>query len=286
MILLKPTLHAFVTVAELSSVSAAAKKLGLTQTGVTQRIKGLEKELEVSLFTRSRLGMKLTTEGQALLRCCLEANNLEGRLLSDLHKGENREIDISIVGSASLITGRATHQCREVMRKWPKLNLHFVMDVNANRLGYLKKGTADFAFLLPHEVSDELDSKLVKPLEFILVATSDWKNRHLKEILEEERLYAYYEGDSTGLDYLQEFDLLKHKKKARLYVNENLPLLQLLESGAGYGVLAKEIAKPLLDSGRLLALNQGKSMKVPFALAWYPRQEMPDYFREIIGSIK
>jgi DNA-binding transcriptional LysR family regulator len=38
----------------------AAKKLGITQTGATQRIKALEHSLGVTLFTRSRSGMRLT----------------------------------------------------------------------------------------------------------------------------------------------------------------------------------------------------------------------------------
>jgi DNA-binding transcriptional LysR family regulator len=60
----------------------------------------------------------------------------------------------------------------------------------------------------------------------------------------------------------------------------------LLELGLGFGVLPREIAEPLIDEGKLACLNQGRSHKVPFALAWYPRKEMPDYVREIIQMIK
>jgi hypothetical protein len=42
----------------------------------------------------------------------------------------------------------------------------------------------------------------------------------------------------------------------------------------------------LIHEGKLAPLNQGRSHKIPFALAWYPRSEMPDYFREIIQMIK
>jgi hypothetical protein len=36
-------------------------------------------------------------------------------------------------------------------------------------------------------------------------------------------------------------------------------------------------AEPLEDDGKLACLNHGCSHKAPFALAWYPRKEMPDY---------
>jgi DNA-binding transcriptional LysR family regulator len=60
----------------------------------------------------------------------------------------------------------------------------------------------------------------------------------------------------------------------------------MLELGLGFGILPKEIAEPLIDEKKLAPLNQGRSYKIPFALAWYPRREMPDYFREIVRMIK
>jgi DNA-binding transcriptional LysR family regulator len=70
-----------------------------------------------------------------------------------------------------------------------------------------------------------------------------------------------------------------------LCVNENVTLIRVLELGLGFGVLPKEIAEPLVSDKRLAPLNQGRSHKIPFALAWYPRKEMPDYFREIVRMI-
>jgi hypothetical protein len=51
-------------------------------------------------------------------------------------------------------------------------------------------------------------------------------------------------------------------------------------------VQPKEIAEPLIRENKLTVLNQGRSYKIPFALAWYPRKEMPDYFREVVQLIK
>jgi DNA-binding transcriptional LysR family regulator len=65
-----------------------------------------------------------------------------------------------------------------------------------------------------------------------------------------------------------------------------ITLIRLLELGLGFGVLSREIAEPLIHENKLVSLNQGRSYKIPFALAWYPRREMPDYFREIVQMIK
>jgi len=279
-------LPTFMAVAELSNLSAAAKKLGITQTGATQRIKSLEQSLGVTLFTRSRSGMRLTEEGRLLLRYCTAVSNLEGQFLSVVKEGgQVREVELCLVGPMSLLAGRVVPRCSEILKKWPSLNLRFVIDSNANRLNQLKRGTCDLAFVFPHEVGLELDSKLVKPVEYLLVATPKWKGRPLKEILETEKLLAYHPDDTTGLDYLRTFNLLESFKRSKFCVSENITLIRLLELGLGFGVLPKEIAESLIAGGRLVSLNQGRSHKIPFALAWYPRREMPDYFREIVKMI-
>jgi DNA-binding transcriptional LysR family regulator len=280
-------LPTFLAVAELLNLSAAAKKIGVTQTGATQRIKALEQALGATLFTRSRTGMRLTEEGRLLLRYCTEVSGLEGQFLSGLKgAGHTREVELCIVGPMSLLAGRVVPCCRQITERWPHLNLRFVVDSNANRLNQLKRGTCDLAFVFPHEVGLELDSKRVKPVEYLLLATPQWKNRSLKEILAAEKLLAYHPDDTTGIDYLRTFDLVEHFKRTRFCVSENVTLMRLLELGLGFGVLPKEIAEPLIREGKLTSLNQGRTHKVPFALAWYPRREMPGYFREVVQMIK
>jgi len=287
MMIAQAQLPTFMAVAELLNLSAAARKLGITQTGATQRIKSLEQSLGVTLFTRSRSGMRLTEEGRRLMRYCMEVSNLEGQLFSGIKGvGQTREVELCIVGPMSLLAGRVAPRYREIAHKWPNLNLRFVIDSNANRLNQLKRGTCDLAFVFPHEVGLELDSKVVRPVEYVLVVTSQWKNRPLKEILETEKLFAYHPADTTGIDYLRTFNLLDRFKRSRFCVSENITLIRLLELGLGFGVLPKEIAEPLIRENKLAALNQGRSYKIPFALAWYPRREMPDYFREIVRMIR
>ena len=287
MLIAHAQLPTFMAVAELLNLSAAARKLGVTQTGATQRIKTLEQSLGTALFTRSRSGMRLTEEGRRLFRYCTEVSNLEGQFFAGLTgAGRTREVDVCIVGPMSLLAGRVAPAYREIADRWPTVNVRFVVDSNANRLNQLKRGACDLAFLFPHEVGLELDSKLIAPVEYLLVAPFAWKSRPLKQILEAEKLLAYHPDDTTGLDYLRTFRLLKYFKRMKLCVNENITLLRLLELGLGFGVLPKEIAEPLVNDNRLAVLNQGRSYRIPFALAWYPRREMPDYFRAILRMIK
>lgn len=287
MSLIGANLEAFLAVYRNKTVLAASKTLGLGQTGVTQRIKALETELGVSLFLRSRKGMALTPDGETLLKHCLLVEESEGKILADLQgRGTTSEVSLKIAGPTSFISGRVISQCASVFKEWPKLNLHFKIDDTEDRTSLLKSGEADIVALYPHQVVPEFDSKLVKPDEYILLGHPSWKGRELREILEQERLFAFHETDNTSLNYLKTFNLLKYLKRPRLYVNENHALGKLLMEGVGFGILLKEIAAPLIQEKKVVVLNDERVMKDPLALAWYPRSQMPPYLKSLLSLIK
>jgi DNA-binding transcriptional LysR family regulator len=59
-------MKAFVTVAELKSISAAASKLNHLQSNMTAKIKKIESHYNQELFIRNSKGVKLTREGEKL----------------------------------------------------------------------------------------------------------------------------------------------------------------------------------------------------------------------------
>lgn len=61
------TLRTFLMVVDTGTVVEAAQRLHCVQSNVTARIRTLEEELGVALFTRSRSGMTLTSAGQVLV---------------------------------------------------------------------------------------------------------------------------------------------------------------------------------------------------------------------------
>ena len=66
-------LRSFAVVAEEGSLSAAARRLHLSQSALSQTIQSLERQLGVQLLLRSRTGVTPTETGAILLR--------EGRVL-------------------------------------------------------------------------------------------------------------------------------------------------------------------------------------------------------------
>jgi len=269
------------------TVHGAAGELHLTQTGVTQRIRSIEKELGTTLFLRSRKGMKLTQEGEALLRYCKGAEDLEGQVLSQIvGAGDEKPIYVTVVGPTSVVTARVIDQCADLYTQWPNLYLNFTISDSIDRLAQVRSGHASIAIVPPEQVPNEMDSKTIKPDKYILVGSPQWRGRRMADILQKERVIDFDESDPTTLNYLKKFDLISLLGRPRLFVNNNEAIIKLFCCGAGFGTLTQEIAKSHLESGDLIALNGGAVMEDSLALAWYPRPEMPNYFKAIIGSIR
>jgi DNA-binding transcriptional LysR family regulator len=75
-------LEAFSEVAKLRSFSKAAKVLHVTQSALSQRVMNLESEIGHALFIRDPAGIRLTDEGQELLRYC-RSKDYSGPQFSD-----------------------------------------------------------------------------------------------------------------------------------------------------------------------------------------------------------
>ena len=75
-------LDAFFEVYKNRTVLEASNTLGLTPTAVTQRIRALEKELNTSLFIRTKKGMLLTESGNKLIQYVQNREALENQVVS------------------------------------------------------------------------------------------------------------------------------------------------------------------------------------------------------------
>ena len=178
MSLLSPQLQAFYTIANCKTVHGAASLIHITQTAVTQRIRSLEAQLQTTLFIRSRKGMLLTPEGQALLRYCRAAAELEGAALAKIHGSAiQTEILVTISSPSSIMQSRIIQKCMTIRAKFPQLLFYFDVNDEENRHQLLKSGKCDFAVIQPEDCAKEMEFKELKAEKYILVCSKKWENR-------------------------------------------------------------------------------------------------------------
>ena len=89
----------FACVVEKSSFSGAARDLGITTSAVSQQIRSLEQEMEVTLLHRSTRKLSLTEAGQAFFYSCQE-------MLAAAERGKIRinELRDDLVGDLRIAT--------------------------------------------------------------------------------------------------------------------------------------------------------------------------------------
>ncbi len=284
--LLDPQLQVFFAVAQHKSMHAAAKAIHLTQTAVTQRIRTLEARLRTTLFIRTHHGVLLTSEGEALLRYCHASQELEGHTLANIHgAGIESTVRLCISGPTSIMASRIIPNCSQLMKKYPNLLMTFNVNDSAQRITSLQTGVSHFVIIEPQHIFKEMQVKPIKAENYVLVGTSSWETRDLKEILQTERIIDFDESDPMTLNYLKYYDLLKHIRSERHFVNINESLLSLFIDGYGFGVLSTELCQPYLNRKELILLNSGLSYENKLVLAWYTRTEQPSYFSDVIDLI-
>lgn len=286
MSLLSPPLEAFWAVVRKGTVQDASKILGLTQTGVTQRIRSLEKQLNTTLFIRSRKGMKLTTEGEALLQFVKGSLEIEGMALSKIQRAaKDSIIEVSISGPSSILRSRVIPNVIKLKTSYPLLRYKFDLSDTESNVDKLKTGHCDFALLEHHHVTREMDSKILKAERYCLYGPASWKRRVLSEILKTESIIDFDSSDDMTFNYLEKYKLKNFARKERHYANNTDALISMVTSGLGYSVLSEEFASTFVKNGDIVKLGGDQFFDFKIALAWYPRHEKPEYFKAIIKQL-
>jgi DNA-binding transcriptional LysR family regulator len=287
MSLLSPSLEAFWAVVRKGTVQDASYILGITQTGVTQRIRSLEKQLQTTLFTRSRKGMKLTAEGEALLQYVKSSLDIEGMALSKIQRAaKDSIIEVGITGSSSILRSRVIPNLTQLKKNFPLMRFRFdLSDVDSN-VDKLKSGACDFALLEHHQVTREMDSKIIKAERYCLYGPASWKRRLLPEIIQTESIVDFNSNDQMTFLFLEKYKLKARSLKERHYANNTDAIASLVSFGVGYSVFSEEFAKPFVKKNELLELASDYFYDHKMALAWYPRSEKPEYFQAIIKAIQ
>jgi DNA-binding transcriptional LysR family regulator len=231
--------------------------------------------------------MALTQEGQALLRYCQGARDLEGEALAQIQKaGKVSQIRLRISGPTSIMRSRVIPSCIPTLRDWRNLLVEFHISDDPNLSLTLKSAKSQLAIIPPKDVAKEMESKVLRPEQYVLVGCARWKKRPVIEIVEKERIIDFDPSDQMSFSYLKKFDLLDRAQKDRYFANSTEAICEMFCQGLGYGVLTAEFAEPWIERGDLVALNGGRHLENNLALAWYPRPQKVGYFDAVTKVIR
>jgi DNA-binding transcriptional LysR family regulator len=199
----------FLEVARASSFRTAAARLRMTGHGVSYRITQLERQLDVTLFTRHRDGVRLTEDGQRLLasaEAMEEASRgiLRGRgTLTQPFHGEVR-----VAATEGLGTFWLTPRLIEFVRAHPKIlvDLHCSMQ-RPDEL--VLRADADLAVQIERPIPRELVVRKIGRMHVMPCASKAYLDTYgtpktVEEIAERHRLVMQYADQGRGSEYYKE----------------------------------------------------------------------------------
>lgn len=118
-------LDAFFAAARARNFSQAANDLHITQSALSQRIKALEKELGLTLFTRLPRGVQLTEAGERLLRYCQARFSMEHEVVEQLTStASGLGGMLRIAGYSSIVRSVLVPAIAPLLRDHPNVQAH------------------------------------------------------------------------------------------------------------------------------------------------------------------
>lgn len=141
-------LTALVTVAEVGSVTRAARLLHLVQPAVTRQIRTLEDEVGVELFTRTRDGMVLTPAGATMVERARRAILELDRGVAEIRPEADHITGLVTVGILeSLVDLLALPFVSRVLSELPGIQLRVVTAYSGHLQDWLDDGSIDISLL-------------------------------------------------------------------------------------------------------------------------------------------
>ncbi|MDP6968055.1 MAG: LysR substrate-binding domain-containing protein [Gammaproteobacteria bacterium] len=279
-------LAVFESVARNGSMSAAAKALGLTQPAVSQTLKKLEQQLEITLLKRHRNGIELTKAGQELFMSCVQSFDQLAGTINTIRQPKNDQQEVTLSLSTATATYWLLPRIADFYQHYPNTLVNIISrdnDSNLNTSSY------DLAIPLASQKLPEQDFHIWPLLEEVVFPVCS------PTLLVQRQLTA----EQTGIKTLQELPLihLDNNRESRMswqdwvLATSQQPQLSLIEepidphfnrgqtcsdyfvavaaaiAGQGVALGWQHIVKDLLDDQRLVRLgNAHWRSEQPFTL--------------------
>lgn len=244
--------RAFLVTAEEGSLSAAARKLGLTQPTLGRQVAALEGTFDVLLFERIGKSLQLTQAGHELLghvRVMGEAANR----VSLVATGQSQSIEGRIRITASDIMSAYTlppvlHKLRDMA---PLLEIDVVA---ANDIRDLMRREADIAIRHVRPEQPELIARLVREETAHFYAAPSYLKRHGTPKTREDLIshdFIHFGNIDDMLGYLTPLGLPLSHKNFRIGSQSGLVGWELVRHGFGICAMADLTAQMFPEMVRL-----------------------------------
>jgi len=284
-------LRSLIAIAESGKLVAAAARVNLSQSALSHQIKDVEAHYGVSLFERTRQGLRFTATGDRLLALAREtmaaisaAERDIARLKSDT-RGELR-----IVLECHTCFDWLMPVMDEFRRRWPEVEVDLVAGFHADPLGLLNDGRADIVI---GSMPDSRRKFHVAPLfrfEILAVIANEHRLRAKRRLVPDDLLgetLITYPVPESRIDLIRQVLEPAGIKLERRTAELTVAIMQLVASRRGIAALPNWGVKNYVDHDYVLAKRIGPNglWSELYAVAIKSFASMP-YFDDFVTIVR
>lgn len=286
-------LLAFLVVARERSFTKAAAKLGISQSGLSHTIRGLEERLGLRLLTRTTRSVAPTPEGERLLTTIgPRFEEIEGELIALTDLREKPAGTIRITAEDFAIDHVLWPKLRKVLHNYPDIKVEFVIDYG---LTDIVAERFDAGVRLGEIVSQAMIAVRISPEQrMIVIGSPDYLERNPAPVTPQELprhncinlrlptrggLYAW-EFEKDGRD-------IRVRVEGQLTFNTTTPMIDAVIKGLGIGFVPENFAREAIADGRLVQVLDDWCPAFAGYHLYYPsRRQMSPAFAVIVDALR
>ena len=273
-------LRAFVSVVDAAGVSAAARKLRITQPALSRQIRDLESELGIRLFDRVGRRLRLTIPGQDLLR-------RSRSLLAEIVSLEEHARDIKQGTTGLLCVGASPQTLESVLAgfllrfrgRHPTVEVQIVEDGGLALIDRVERGDVHVALSVAG--GDHLAARLLFPARMLAVATPSRLPHHSRALemreLARQPLLLLRRDFGTRQWFDAAARLAHITPRVALESGAAQTLIALARADHGIAIVPSTL--PVAERGlrAMPTVLNGQAIGGWVAANWDPRRTLPPY---------
>lgn len=257
----------FLRVMETGSVSRAAEDMNITQSAVSHALSSLEEEFGFSLLTRSRAGVRLSSEGKRILPAIRDILSAEERLretVSSLHGLSTGTVRLATFSSVAVHWLPA--MLKAFQEKYPRIRFKLLNGDYHDVEQWLEEGAVDLGFVsLPTRAPGKVTPLMADRLLVILP-----KDHPLASLPNFPIGYARQESfisllESSDHDLRRALDAEGIRPHIRFLTKDDYAIIAMVEQGLGIAIMPELLLRGRTDN--IVALELKPQARRTIALA-------------------
>lgn len=243
-------LKIFESVVANGSFSKAADEMLTVQSNVTARIKSLEVEMKIDLFTRSSRKVELTAAGETLLSYSRRINLLVEEVKAKLSSADRLSGTLRIGCIETTMALKFPGVINHFTDKYPDVTLTFIAGNSEQLVSDVLNYKLDAAFVVAPVIIPQISTQLIKE-EKLVVVTAESKS-NLKDLHKFPVKIIVFD---QGCSYRARLEVWLNNRGITNYqctiLNTLEGIINFVEAGVGITILPDELINKLYYNRKL-----------------------------------